>query len=119
MKQSDLCDYADAYIVVKEFIAAEIRSNDTYDKKNAFINSAPFISCITKINNTLVDNSKYLDIIMRMYNLIEYSKNYSKTSGTLQNYYRDEPNSGLGGANNNIIYSNFKHILENTTYVTD
>ena len=48
---------------------------------------------------TLIDNAEDLDIVMPMYNLLEYSKNYSKTTGRFWNYYRDEPNSG---ANNNI-----------------
>ena len=73
--------------------------------KLSFKNNAPLISCISKIDNTLIDNAEDLDIVMPMYTLIEYSKNYSKTSGTFWNYYRDEPNSGLGGANNNINYS--------------
>ena len=69
----------------------------------AFKNNAPFISCITKINNSLVDNADDLDIVMPMYNLIEYSKNYLKTLGSLWTYYRDEPNSGAVG---DINYSN-------------
>ena len=69
----------------------------------AFKNYAPFISCITKINNSLVDNADDLDIVMPMYNLIEYSKNYLKTLGSLWTYYRDEPNSGAVG---DINYSN-------------
>ena len=71
----------------------------------AFKNNAPFVSCISKINNTLIDNAEDLDIVMLMYNLTEYSKNYSKTTRSLWNYYRDEPNSGLGGADSNINYS--------------
>ena len=63
----------------------------------AFKNNAPLISCISKINNTLIDNAVNVDIVMPMYNLIEYSKNYSKTTGSLWNYYRDEPNSGAVG----------------------
>ena len=68
----------------------------------AFKNNAPFISCVAKINNILIDSSEHLDIVMPMYNLIEYSKNYSKTTGSLWNYYRDEPNSG---AVENINYT--------------
>ena len=71
-------------------------------KKIAFKNNASFTSCILKISSTLTDNAEYLDIVMPMYNLIEYSKNYSKTTGSLWNYYRDEPNSGAEG---NINYS--------------
>ena len=74
-------------------------------KKLAFKNNAPFVSCISKINNTLINNAEDLDILMPMYNLLEYSKNYSKTTGSFCNYYRDEPNSGLGGADNDISYS--------------
>ena len=54
-------------------------------------NNAPFISCVSKINGELVENAEDLDILMPMYNLLQYSKNYEKTSGSLINYYRDEP----------------------------
>ena len=66
---------------------------------------ALFVSYISKINDTLIDNAEDLDTVMPMYNLIEYSKNYSKITGRSCNYYRDEPNCGLGGAGNNINYS--------------
>ena len=105
MLRSDLRDYSDAYIVVKGDITVLRRSNDAYDKKLAFKNNASFISCISKINNTLIDNAEDLDIVMPMYNLIEYSKTYRKTTGSLWNYYRDDPNSGLGGDDDNINYS--------------
>ena len=65
-------------------------------------NNAPFISCISKIDNTLIDNAENLDIVIPMYNLIDYRKNYSKTAGSLWNYDRDEPNSGAEG---NINFS--------------
>ena len=68
-------------------------------------NNAPFDSCISKINNALIDNAEDLDIVMYMYNLIEYSKNYSKTTESFWNYYKDEQNRSLGGADNNINYS--------------
>ena len=80
-------------------------NNDAYDKILAFKNNAPFISCISKINNTLTDGAEDLDIVMPMYNLLEYSKHYRKTTGNLWNYYRDEPNSSLGGDDNKINYS--------------
>ena len=105
MLQSDLCDYKDAYIVVKGSITVADSDDANYKKKLAFINNAPFISCISKINNTLIDNAEDLDIVMSMYNLIEYSKNYLKISGSLWNYYRNEPNSGVGDENNNVNYS--------------
>ena len=53
------------------------------NEKAIFKNGAPFTDCISKINNTQVDNAKNIDIVMPMYNLIEYSDNYSKTSGSL------------------------------------
>ena len=102
MLRSDLCDYSDAYIVVKGKITVTNPDNNTYDKNLAFKNDAPFTSCISKINNTLIDNTKDLDVVMPVYNLIEYSKKYRKTTGRLWNYYRDEPNSGAVG---NINYS--------------
>ena len=102
MLRSDLCDYSDAYIVVKGKITVANPNNDAYDKKLAFKNNAPFTSCISKINNTLIDNAKDLDVVMPMYNLLEYSKNYRKTTGSLLNCFRDEPNSAAVG---NINYS--------------
>ena len=72
--RSDLCNFSDAYIVVKEKINVT-RPNNVYDKKLTFKNNAPFVSCISKINNTLVNNAEDLDIVMPMYNLLEYSKN--------------------------------------------
>ena len=104
MLRSDLCDFSDAYIVVKGTITVTNPDNNVYDKKLAFKNNAPFVSCISKINNTLIDNAEDLDIVMPMYNLLEYSKNYRKTTGILWNYYRNETNSGVGGKNNNVNY---------------
>ena len=103
MLQSGLCDYSDAYIVVKETIAVVRPNNNAYDKKLAFKNNAPFISCRAKINNTIIDNAEDLDIVMPMYNFIEYSQKYSKTSGSLWNYYKDEANSGAEGKINYSI----------------
>ena len=60
--------------------------------KNIIIkNCTPFTDCIGEINNTQIDNVKYIDIVMAIYNLIEYNDNKSKTSGSLWQYYRDEP----------------------------
>ena len=87
MLRSDLCDYEDAYILVNGTI------KNTANKKNRSLilkNNAPFISCITKINNELIENADDLDTVMPMYNLLEYSKNYKKTVGSFYNYYRDE-----------------------------
>ena len=72
-------------------------------KSCSIINNAPFINCISKINGTKIDNAEDLDVVMPMYNLVEYSKNYKKTTGSLWNYYRDEPNSSTD--NNNITHS--------------
>ena len=66
MLRSDLCDYRDAYIVVKGKLIVTNPDNDSYYKKLAFKNDAPFVSCISKINNTLIANAKDLDIVMRM-----------------------------------------------------
>ena len=101
MLKSSLCDYSDAYILVKEKIitgrgaGAGARQADERDKGAVFKNCAPFINWISEINNTQVDNAKDIDIVMPMYNLIEYSDNYAKTSGSLWQYYRDEPNDDL------------------------
>ena len=80
MLRSDLCDYSDAYIVVKGRITVTDRDNDAYEKELTLTNVAPFTSCILKINNTLIDNAEDLNIVMPTYNLLEYSKNYIKTT---------------------------------------
>ena len=58
-------------------------SNANYDKKFAFKNNSLFTSCISKINNTLINNAEDLDTVILIYNLLEYSKNYRKTTGSL------------------------------------
>ena len=104
MLRSDLCDYSEAYVWAKgDAIASDIDAE--FNKRFAFKNNAPFISCISKINGKLVENAEDLDIVMPMYNLLEYSKNYQKTSGSLFNYYRDEPNSGLNPDENTLQVS--------------
>ena len=91
MLRSDLCDYSEAYIVVKGDITVEGANNKIIENKLlAFKNNAPFISCISKMNDVLIENEEDLDIVMPMYNLLEYSKNYSKTSGRFWSYYKDE-----------------------------
>ena len=125
--RSDLCDFSDAYIVVKgditvdkkaftaddfealnntaaNTIATNNANNNAFDeKKLVFKNDASFINCITKINGIKIDTAEDLDVVMPMYNLLEYSKNYKKTTGSLWNYYRDEPNSSTD--NDNITHS--------------
>ena len=114
MLRSSLCDYSDAYILVKGNITVNNTAADDADannnKKVIFKNCAPFTNCISKINNTDIDNAKYIDIVMPMYNLIEYSDNYSKTSGSLWQYYKDIP---AVDANNDNTIVNFNG--DNTT----
>ena len=92
---------------------ADTDANNT-DKKVIFKNCAPFTDCISKVNNTQVNNAKYIDIVMLMYNLIEYNNNYSKTSGSLWQYCKDIPavnnNGHIVGFNgtNAIDLFNFK-----------
>ena len=103
MLRSDLCDYVDAYILVNGIIT--VAGNQPRDKKN----NAPFVLCITTIDNELIEDADDLDIVMPMYNLLEYSKNYRKTIGSLYNYYRDEltDDANLNNfANNNVVSSN-------------
>ena len=96
MLKSSLCDYSDAYILVKGKItvndtaAAGAAANNT-NKKVIFKNCAPFTRCISKINNSQIDDAEYIDIVMPMYNFIEYSDNCSKTSGSLWQYCREIP----------------------------
>ena len=97
MLRSDSRDFSDAYIVVKGDITLTKTANrDFIDVRNRFLvlkNNAPFTNCISKINNVLIDNAEDLDIEIPKYNLLEYSKNYSKLTGNLWNYYKDEPNN--------------------------
>ena len=95
MLRSDLCGFNDAYIAVKGTITVNAPNNAKKSKAVAFKNNAPFINCISKINGVKMDNAQDLDVVMPMYNLLEYSKNYKKTTGSLWNYYRDEPSDPL------------------------
>ena len=91
MLRSSLCDYSDACVLVKGNISVNntaAAANNT-NKKVIFKNCAPFTNCISKINNTQIDNAEYIDIVMLMYNLIEYSDSYSKTSGSLWQYCKE------------------------------
>ena len=97
--RSDLCDFSNAHIVVKGTITlTKTNGRGIIHITNRFLvfkNNTPFTNCILKINNVLIDNAEDLDVVMPMYNLLEYSKNYRKTTGSLWNYYRDEPNNPL------------------------
>ena len=98
MLRSNLCDYSDAYILVKGTITvtapgANNSANNIRDKRNRPLilkNNALFVSCITRIKGELIEDADDLDIVMSMNNLLEYSKSYRKTIGSLYNYYRDE-----------------------------
>ena len=102
MLRPNLCDYADSYILVKGTITitgagddAAVRRADERNKRVTFKNYAPFTKCISRINNTDIDNAHDIDIVIPMYNLIEYSDNYSKTSRRLWQYYKDDLNDNL------------------------
>ena len=91
-------------------------STATNNRKNVIMkNCSPFFNCISEINNKQKDNAKDIDTVMAMYYLIEYSDNYSKTSGSLWHYYRDESYLNANGAiadfpadNNNSPLFKFK-----------
>ena len=93
MLRSDLCDYSDAYILVKGTITVTApgvnnNANNVRDNRNRPVilkNNVPFVSCITRINGELSEDANDLDIVMPTYNLLEYSKNYRKTMGSLYN----------------------------------
>ena len=96
---SSLCDYSDTYILKGGTITIDGAGPDDHAKWEEgrkkgviFKNCASFTDCISKINNTEIDNAKDTDVVMPIYNLIEYSDKYSKASGSLFQYYRDEPN---------------------------
>ena len=96
MLKSSLCDYSDAYILVKGTIsanntAADGAAADNTNKKVIFKDCAPFTNCIREVNNTQIDNAKDIDTVMYMYNLIEYSDNYVKTTGSLWQYCKAIP----------------------------
>ena len=132
MLRSYLCDFSDAYIVVKGNITVDKKTftaddfedpnntaanatatnnanNNAFGEKKLILkNNAPFINCITKINGTKIHNAENLVVVMPMYNLLEYSKNDKKTTGSLWNYYRDEPNSRTDNDNITISILNSK-----------
>ena len=111
MLRSDLCDYANAYILVNG--KTTVAGNQPRDRQNRLLilkSNAPFVSCITRINNELIEDADDLDVVMPIYSLLEYSKNYRKTIGSLYNYYRDELNDDANRnnfANNNVVSSNY------------
>ena len=88
--KASLCDYSDAFILITENIT--VNADDNIDV--AFKNGAPFSTCTTKINDIFVDEANHIYIAMPMYNLIEYSDNYSDTSGSLWQFKREEVPAG-------------------------
>ena len=101
MLTSILCDYIDSCILAKGNItvndtAAEGAAATDTNKKEIFKNCALFTNCISKITNTQIDDAEYIDIVMPMYNLVEYSDNDSETSGSLWQYCKE-----IHAANNN------------------
>ena len=118
MLRSSLFDLSDAYILVKGTITvtapgANNGANNIRDKRNGPVilkNNVPFVSCITRINAELIEDADDLDIVMFMYNLLEYSKNYRKTIGSLYNYYRDE----LSDDADDNYFDNIKVVNSNT-----
>ena len=110
--RSDLCDFSDAYIVVKGTITltndADREFIDVRNRSLAFKNNAPFTNCISKINNVLIENAEDVDVVMPVYNLIEYIKSYRKTTNSLWNFYRDEPNNLLAADYNADPITNFE-----------
>ena len=124
--RSDLCDYADAYILIDGLIT--FAGNSPRDRQNRPVilkNNAPFFSCITRINGELIEDADDLDVVMLTYNLLEYSKNYRKTIGSLYNYYRNELDNDADLNNhpsNNVVSSNafqYKNKLLGNTYNVD
>ena len=117
MLRSNLCDYSDAYILVKDTVTVNGvvngAENEILRRNRPLIlkNNTPFVSCMTKINNEFIEDADDLDIVMPMYNLLEYSKNYRKTIGSLYNYHRDElsdDNNPNNFHNTNVVNSNAK-----------
>ena len=126
MLSSDLCDYSYAYIVAKGIVtvSADERDRDETNRQVILKNNTSFISCISRINGVLGENAENLDIVMPMCNLLEYRKNYSKTSASLWNYYSyeltDETNDNNGPNKNVINLKSFKYntsITESTCNV--
>ena len=104
MLRSDCCNFSDVYIVVERNITVTDPDNPERNKSVAFKNNAPFINCISKINGVKINNAEDLDVVMPMYNLLECSKNYRKTTGSLWNYYRDEPSNPFSSNSQSFKY---------------
>ena len=112
MLKPSFSDYGDAHILIKGTITvnntavADADANNT-NEKVIFKSCAPFTNCISEINNTQAENANDLDIVMSMYNLIDYSENYSKTSGSFWQYCKDIPAVNINNAIVNFTDHNF------------
>ena len=134
MLRSNLCDYSDACILVKGTITVtapgvDNNADNIRDKRNRLLilkNNVPFVSCITRINGELIEDADDLDIVIPMYNLLEYSKNYRKNIGSLYNYYYRDELSNDADDNNfdniKVVNSNkfkYKNKIIGNTYNVD
>ena len=128
MLKSSFCDYSDAYVNVKGTItvnntAAPPAAANNTNKKVILKYCAQFTICISEINNTQIDNAKDIDIVMPMYNLIKYSDNYSKTSGSLWQYFKDIPavnnDNAVVNFNDNNLTDSFKFKVKMTDQTGD
>ena len=110
--ESSVCDYSKAYILVTGNITDTGGNNNA---KVAFKNYAPFEKCRTEINQTFVDDADFINITMPIYNLIEYSDNYSDTSGSLWNFKRDEIEGDVDFTVDNVLSFKYKaNLIGNT-----
>ena len=105
--RDDFCDFNDAYIVVTGKVNAtnaNVPPIVNYSRSLSLKNSAPFFNCTSKINNQLIEDAQDLDIENPVYNLLYYTKNFRKTTGSFWNYYPDKPNSGYNNNNTDRIF---------------
>ena len=115
MLRSNLSDF-NVYIVVKGEITVTNPNNAKRNKAVTFKNNAPFVNCISKINGVQIDKAGDLDVVIPMYNLLECSKNYRKTTRSLWNYYKDEQSNPLS---NNSKSFKYKTSIRGNTYDGD
>ena len=116
MLRSDLCDFSDTYIIVKGTITITGPDNAKRNKSVALKNNAPFMNCISKTDGIKIDNAEHLDVVMPIYSLLENSKNYGKTTGSLWSYYRDEPSDTRSSDSESFKY---KTSITGNTYNID
>ena len=114
MLRSDLCDFSDTYIIVKGTITITGPDNAKRNKSVALKNNAPFMNCISKTDGIKIDNAEHLDVVMPIYSLLENSKNYGKTTGSLWSYYRDEPSDTRSSDSESFKY---KTNITGNTYI--